>query len=88
MRNKSELNKDWDKSIKESIRKETDCVEMCAHDMNHLKTNFVEVPAVHTVSGKGVRFNFKNIVRNGTPEELNGLAGHEEVDDYEYIGME
>ena len=88
MRNKAKFNEDWDKTIKPEIKQEVDCVQMAAHSMRHSGELFTIVQPEHTVSGKGLQFNFKKIERPGTPEEVNGLTGDAVVQDYEYIGME
>lgn len=88
MRNKAEFNKDWDQVIKHEIKEEVDCVQMAAHSMRHSGELFTEVQPQHTISGKGIRFNFQKIERPGTDEVVDGLVGNPIVEDYEYLGME
>lgn len=88
MRNKAAFNKDWDETVKADIKQEVDCVQMAAHSMRHTGELFTQVQPEHTVSGKGIQFNFKKIERPGTAEVINGLTGKPVVEDYEYVGME
>lgn len=88
MRNKASFTSDWDKTIKSEIKQEVDCVQMAAHSMRHSEQLYTEVQPEHTISGRGIRFNFKEIERAGTTEVINGLVGDPIVKDYEYIGME
>lgn len=88
MRNKEQLNTDYEAFIKEDLKDAIDIVQMCAHDVRHTGELHVDLQPEHTTTGEKVRFKFKDIVRPGTEDEVEGLTGDTEVKDLEYLGME
>lgn len=88
MKNKAELNKDFEDNVKPELMEAIDIVQMCAHDIRHTGILDVTMQPEHTAHGKKVTFKFKDIVRPGSADEVEGLIGDAEVKDIEYIGME
>ena len=88
MRNKEQLNQDFESVATPAIKEEVDIVQMCAHDVRHTGLNFVEMQPVHTKDNKKVRFHFEPITRKGTDDEVEGLVGDAEVNDIKYTHME
>lgn len=88
MKNKAELNKDFEANVKPELKEAIDVVQMCAHDVRHTGKLEVSMQPEHTNHGKKVTFKFKDIIRKGSEDEVEGLLGDSEVKDIEYIGME
>ena len=87
MRNKEQLNQDFDSIIHDSYKEEIDIVQMSAHDMRHTEALTTTIPAQFTKDLQPVTFMFKEITREGTEDEVEGLVGDSEVVDYEYLGF-
>ena len=88
MKNKAALNEDYESVIKPELKEAIDIVQMCAHDVRHTGELHVDLQPEHTTNGEKVRFSFKDIVRPGTEDEVEGLTGDKEVKDLEYLSME